>query len=801
MLLYELLGGAPPFGRDDLRALGLPDFLRTIREEFPPAPSTRALSGAGSDQHARRRGLTRGGLAQRLRGELDWIVMRAIEKERDRRYDSVADLVEDLARYRRGEAVIAGPPSAWYRVSKAIQRHRGRVAAATAIVVTLVAATVVSSVLAVAENRQRRTAVERGEQLVVARDRLARIADFQANMLARVDAYDVGREMRDRVRDAVAGIDDGVDRPDDPRFDRIVAPDVAADVIIAQIVEPALAAIEKDFKDDPLAAGVLLRSVGQIEARLGRADRAMTRFQRAIALLSGPDRGAERARALIALGGAQLEAGDPAAAEASARDAAALTASRSSLSRERARADQVLVLALGGQARYEEAERLARDNLEAIIGLDGRGSREHVAAMLRLVSLLVDSGGRLEEAAALADEALAAARALAPRDPSLLDALGYRAWLYELLGKEPLAALPLRREAFELARELHGVEHPSTLRVAYLLAWSLRKAEHFDEAERVTRETIATCRRVLGAEHPSTLQVLENLASLLMATGRANDAADILRAVIPVHARDRGPEHPRTLGARNDLAVSLWWLARYQEAADEWEALLPVRRRVSGANHPETIRLMRNLAQTWTRLGELDRASAMLEEVTDLCVRQHGADSAVTAASQVTLASCYDQLGRHEQAIETAQAALHTMRAIFGPDDPAIIEASHQLGRSLRLAGRLREAETVYRQAASIIAEQPMQPPWVVIRGRSRLNIGLTLTALGRFGDAEIDLLAAYAIYEPLDVEYDALAECEDALIALYDAWHNSAPADGHDASATDWRRRAEDRRSRPASE
>jgi WD40 repeat protein len=140
VLLYELLTGTTPVDKDRLKQAGFDEVRRIIREEEPPRPSTRisTLSGRLPAASAERRGEMKK-LGQLVRGELDWIVMKCLEKDRARRYETVSGLAADMERYLKGEAVQAGPPSATYRARKLLRRHKGPVIAASLVAVALVA--------------------------------------------------------------------------------------------------------------------------------------------------------------------------------------------------------------------------------------------------------------------------------------------------------------------------------------------------------------------------------------------------------------------------------------------------------------------------------------------------------------------------------------------------------------------------------------------------------------------------------------------------------------------------------------
>jgi WD40 repeat protein/serine/threonine protein kinase len=140
VVLYELLTGTTPFDRQRFAEVGYDEMRRIIREEEPPRPSTRLSTlGETLTAVAVRRRTDPKRLSQLVRGELDWIVMKALEKDRNRRYESASAFAADVQRYLADEPVQAGPPGAGYRVRKFVKRHRGPVLAATAVLLALVA--------------------------------------------------------------------------------------------------------------------------------------------------------------------------------------------------------------------------------------------------------------------------------------------------------------------------------------------------------------------------------------------------------------------------------------------------------------------------------------------------------------------------------------------------------------------------------------------------------------------------------------------------------------------------------------
>jgi serine/threonine protein kinase len=152
VLLYELLTGTTPLERKRFETTAFLEVLRLIREEEPPRPSTRLSTAEGLPAIAANRGLEPNKLSGLLRGELDWIVMKTLEKDRDRRYETPHALALDIQRYLHDETVQACPPSAWYRFRKFARRNKGAflTASAVAVAVLLAVGSLVSAVLVLA---------------------------------------------------------------------------------------------------------------------------------------------------------------------------------------------------------------------------------------------------------------------------------------------------------------------------------------------------------------------------------------------------------------------------------------------------------------------------------------------------------------------------------------------------------------------------------------------------------------------------------------------------------------------------
>jgi hypothetical protein len=199
VLLYELLTGTTPFTRKQLdRGGGLLEMLRRIREEEPTKPSAKLSTAEGLPTLAANRGTEPAKLTRLVRGELDWIVMKALEKDRNRRYDTANGFAMDVRRYLADEPVVAGPPSSWYRFRKFARRNRPHLALAAALALALLGAG------AFAWHADRQAAQQRADAEKRDREELARLGRNAEAVAALLDQCDDALRADQADRAAVA---------------------------------------------------------------------------------------------------------------------------------------------------------------------------------------------------------------------------------------------------------------------------------------------------------------------------------------------------------------------------------------------------------------------------------------------------------------------------------------------------------------------------------------------------------------------------------------------------------------------
>jgi eukaryotic-like serine/threonine-protein kinase len=251
VLLYELLTGTTPFDRDRLRRVGFDEIRRIIREEEPPRPSTRlsTVGQAATTASEKRRSDPRR-LSRLFRGELDWIVMKALEKDRNRRYESASAFAADVQRYLNDEPVLACPPSISYRLRKFARRHKGPVLTGVAVLLALVGGMVGTTWGLYQANRS--AAAERA-----------------ANELTnkRLEQIEKGNEV-------LAGIFAELD------IQQVKAGDLPLEAVLAERLVQAAGQFEGDSVGDPLAVAALQERLGLSLMNLGFPDRAIPVLQK-----------------------------------------------------------------------------------------------------------------------------------------------------------------------------------------------------------------------------------------------------------------------------------------------------------------------------------------------------------------------------------------------------------------------------------------------------------------------------------------------------------------------------------------
>jgi serine/threonine protein kinase/tetratricopeptide (TPR) repeat protein len=800
VVLYELLTGTTPFDPKTLRDAMYGEIQRILREVDPPKPSTRLVQSSDriATIAARRRVEPRR-LGAIVRGELDWIVMRALEKDRGRRYATADALADDVRRYLGGEAVVAAPPSTAYRVRKFLRRNRAAATAGIAVAVSLLTGLVAFAWQARIARHERDRAVAAESEIAKRAEELRQVSDFQASMLEKIDPTEAGialvRNLRAKHAKALA--ESGVPEPERParmqafeeELARVNATDTALATIDGTILAPAVVAIDKQFKDQPLVDARLRHTLANLYVKLGKYDTALPLQEDALETRR-KILGEEDPDTLLSVNdmGNLLEMkGDYAGAEPLYREAME--------KRARVRGAEhpetiVSMMNLGGnlrfQGRFVDAEPMLRKALEMSKRVIGDDAKDTLTCQSVLGYLYVDEG-KLAEAEPLWRETYEKGRrALGPDDPESLVWANNLGGLLGSMGKLAEAE-GFYREAYEATRRVRGEEHPGTLTCASNLASNLARQGRFAEAEPLARKTLETRRRVLGETHPDTIMSLEGLGMMLKDEGKLAEAEPLLRATLEARRRSLGNEHPQTLASMSVLAGLFAAEGKAEESEALYRESLRAPKTVWGDDHPDRLIVMNNLGGILLQQNRLDEAEPMLRGAFEARKRVSGAEHPETLIVESSLGRVLEEQGKLAEAEALFRDATAGFRKVLGNEHPNTASSLANVAGVLLHEGKPAEAEPFDREAIAAFQKRlGNEHPRVA---GAWLGLGRALTKLARFEDAEKELLEANRVATTAQgVPPSKVQSGRMALVELYEDWEKAEPGKGHGSQADAWR-------------
>jgi non-specific serine/threonine protein kinase/serine/threonine-protein kinase len=579
VLLYELLTGLLPFDRQMLRQRGLDEIRRVIREVDPPKPSTRVSSpGPDSGEAARNRHTEPRHLASLLRGDLDWITMKALEKDRTRRYDTVIGLANDVRRHLRHEPVVAGPPSTAYRTRKFVQRHRFGVAVAGTLVLLLAgfAVTMADQARRIARER------DRANQESARATREADAARQVSNFLVRLF------ELSD---------------PSEARGNAVTA---------RQILDDGSARIERELARQPEVQSRLMGTMGAAYQSLGLYPASEALLRKGLDLrrnTPGVDPMAV-AKSLQDLGYVLVLRGDFAGAEPLLSEALALR-ERSSEPNDVELSETLGSLGVLAYSRgeYEGAEAFNRRRLDTLRRLPAGREAAISDALNDLYMSIQQARNDYATAKGLAAEALALRRKVytAPH-LALSQGLNNLAMVHYRL-EEYDAAEPLFRESLSMNRLLFGDLHPEVVANLSNLGLLARDRGDYREADGLFQQVIAADRKIFGPDHIQVGRALNNWAESVRRSGDPRRAEQLLRESVAIHAKALSPTHWQTATTRSLLARCLIEQGRFPEAERLIEDAYDILAREFGASHTRTTAVAQRAVELYDAWKRPERAA------------------------------------------------------------------------------------------------------------------------------------------------------------------------------------------------
>ena len=647
VVLYELLVGALPL---DLNKLAYDEVLRRLREQDVPRPSTKVRTlGAGSAVTAQNRGADIPALSRQLRGDADAIALKALEKDRKRRYATPSELAADIEHYLRNEPVSAHAPSVGYRARKFARRYQGGLITASVFVLVLVVATAVSIRQGIRANRQAAIAQA--------------VNDFlQNDLLAQASTSNQSKP--------------------DP------------DLKVRTALDRAAQRIEGKFNQQPEVESSIRDTIGQAYMDLGVYPQAQNEFERALDIdrrVLG-EKDPKTLRTMSRLGTLEKLQGKYTQAEALLSQT--LGIQRRVLGREHVDTLYTannLASTYEKEGKYAQAEALHSQTLEIQRRVLGPENSDTLNSMNNLA---IDYWklGKYAQAESLLSQTLEIRRRVSgPDHPDTLKPMINLAGLYRNEGKYAQAQ-QLYSQGLKSERRVLGPEHPLTLAVMQSLAEAYSSEGKHAQAEALFSQVLDIQRRVLGPNHPETLATMSALAAEYGNGGNNAQAEQLLSQVLEIERRVLGPEHSDTLITMTNVAYANAMLGNYARAEQLCNQAFEAASRTLGPEHPETLGILSQLVAIYQMQGNYALAEAAATRV--LAGRRHalGNENPDTMIAAADLAMAYVSREKFAEAEPLAREAVQTDSRIQ-PDDWQHFRAQSLLGESLAGQKKFAEAE------------------------------------------------------------------------------------------------------------
>ena len=726
VILYELLAGSLPFTSQELRQQAFSAMLRMIREVEPAKPSTKLSSSEALPSIAAQRKLEPKKLTHLVQGDLDWIVMKCLEKERSRRYETANQLAQEIQRYLADEPVLAGPPRVGYRLKKFVRRHRGPVAAATGILLTLVVG------LAVSLWQMNRALEAEG---------LAKTNEDKAIQLAVAE-----KQQREAAQNRLLQVEKGADLLFTIFLDfdihKVRPGKEPMEVVLGKRLKQAAQQLRGSAIGDPLV-------VAKVQSALGFALHGLGYVAEAIPLLEESSTtheaqlGLDHLRTLKTmniLAVAYKDTRQLAKAFALLEKVLATQVKHLGATHE-----ETLVTSNNLAETYRETGQhaqailLLKQTHEALEQQFGASDPRALIALHNLAGCYRDTE-QLERAILLYEQVQAAeTKVLGADHPDTLTTLGNLAIAYRRAGQRDRAVLLLEKVRDGMVKRL-GADHPDTWTAQHLLAGAYRDNGQFAKALPLFEQVRSAFSQHLGAEHPQTLKVLGDFARGYLSVGQPEKALPLLEQACAGMQKTLGADHPVTLNTLGDLATAYTNTKQVRRAIPLYEQIREVQVKKLGAQHQDYLVTLANLAFAYQVDGQLAKALALFTELVQSIEKQQFqhpyADRFLRALWQ-----CHEQMKQFDRAEVWRHKWLAIVKAKNGPQSTAYADELFPLGLNLLHQKKYPDAEAMLRECLAI---REKKEPEAVTTFASKFLLGEALLGQKKFSKAELYLTQGY---------------------------------------------------------
>ncbi len=662
VVLYELLTGLRPIDKTRLKEAGLAEMIRIIKEEDPSRPSTRLSTNESLPSLAAIRRINPRKLTALLKGELDWVIMKCLEKSRDRRYDTANGLARDIQRFLSGEAVEARPASVGYRLSKFLRRNKGPMVASVLVLMALVAGVTGTTWGWIEARRQAEAArIEALTQLA--------ISNFlRDDILAQASSY--------------------------TQSESIFQPD--PDLKVKTALDRAASRVNERFAEQPLVAAALHRTIGRAYADIGDYQAGQPHLEKSLELYRDHGRANSPDAFLVMLDMGTLRMQQARLDQAEEL----LTAARDGFRKDGNETRESLVTASLLANCYEQQARNKHDSEKREVAK--KLYLETLASQRRLLGESDPAVSRTLFGLAMFYRFESAATA----NPKLLD----------------LAETTLQ-QAIDLSKSLPS-GHPEMLRLRYGLALIALDKNQYDRALEIREAVLAGCIQTFGEVNADTVRAMDALATNYMTINRLEEAERYLLRSLAIRRQMYGNDHPVTQHAIFSTGQFYFNAGNMKEAEPFYRERLENRRRLHGEDAVDTHLAGRDLAIIYASLNRADEAQELLAQAISGFKKHLNDNDPIVALTREYQADVLMSLARHDEALAIYLNGVEILRKQPNPDPIDLASSIASLGQCQLIVQKFEDAEASFRESTELFTKY-IPTAWPSFVYKAKIGVAL----------------------------------------------------------------------------
>ena len=721
-ILYELLTGRPPFEKNEMKDLAFDEVIRMIRENDPLKPTARLSSvETDVDELGRLRQSGAGKLQKQLQGDLEWIVMKALEKDRSRRYETANNFAEDIERYLKGDPISARPPSTAYQIKKFVTKRKGLIASVAIIIALLIVGISFSTKFALGEMAQRKEAqkkkVEAEKSAKRSKDALdiftgaflfaspthGADAETSANdvliraktVLENSELDDEGRaEMYSAFTYAFLGTGD---------YDSVIETGQLALTLLTDLYG----------SEDPRTIEVLnnlaegFRLAGKTEKAIQLNERLLVLRKKVMGINHGGTLTAMENLSVCYLDANRLDEALELLEDVVERRVATFGQNHKSTIVTK----DNLATCYMHMKNYQKAIQIQEELMESKSAVMGPDDPDTLMLMHNL-AFAYSASGKINESIALFKKVISLRKSKLGADH-----------IDTLISESSLARVYIQSGHFQEAIQLHekvlpqmkkklGKDHMHVLVGMSLLADAYEQAKLIDKAIALYEEIIGTMKTSRTTNHPNYMTFLVKLVQIYKKNGKFDEAIKLYEEIIAKKQNSLGKDHPSTLGSFNNLGFCYYQTGQFSKAVQIFENLVQKYKSKFKQLDSDTLFTMKGLAKSYIALEQVNKAVVTYEELLRLQLSFYVKDHEQVRLTKIVLG----KLLVNREPAKSADLLLEIFehQKSLMPDSWSTYELQSFLGEAMMNQSKYQEAETLLVESFNGLKRKAIDIPATV---------------------------------------------------------------------------------------